>query len=180
MRTAAVGDSPRFWRTPAVPSPPRHRECVAALRQRLADRGRRPGRRGLRRRCARLFDRLMPDVMKFLVQSRWVAVEARRQGIVVSERRVDRAFRRQKREAFPTERAYRRFLRSGGLIEAQVRFRVRMDLLQLELTRQVTRSVPREEQEAAVARFSREFRRRYRAQTRCVSGFVVRECGAPG
>jgi hypothetical protein len=178
LRTAVVGDAPRFWAAPAVPRPPRHRDCVASLRKRLGKRG--PPSAGLRRRCARLFDKLMPGVMTFLVQSRWVVLEARQRGIAVSERRVVRSFRAQRREAFPTQRAYRRFLRRAGMRQSQILFRIRVDLLQQALTEHVTRSAPPGEQGAALERFTREFRRRYRAQTRCASQYQVRDCGPPG
>jgi hypothetical protein len=69
------------------------------------------------------------EVMSFLIQGEWVTGEARTRGIEVTPERVRRAFRRQKRGAFESERQYRRYLRRSRLTQGQVLFRVKLDLL---------------------------------------------------
>src|SRR5687768_8013313 len=63
------------------------------------------------------------EVMTFLIQSEWVLGEARLQGVRVSDRRVRRELEHQKDAAFPTERAYRRWLRRSGMTAEMVLFR---------------------------------------------------------
>jgi len=52
---------------------------------------------------------------------------------------VARSFERQKRDAFETEREYRRFLRSSGSTEAQLHYRVALSLLQERVTAKVVK-----------------------------------------
>ncbi len=93
--------------------------------------------RELRARCGRDHRMLRGQVMQFLIQSQWIQQEAAAQGIVVGERRVERTFQNQKRQAFPNERAYQRFLRSSGASEADIKHRIRLDVAQDLLTRRI-------------------------------------------
>jgi hypothetical protein len=121
---------------------PEYDECTIAKRRFRQRREWSPlPERELRARCARDHRMLRGQVMQFLVQGQWVQQEAAAQGIAVGERRVERTFQRQKRAAFPNERAYQRFLRSSGASEADIKHRIRLDLAQTLLTRRVTGSV---------------------------------------
>jgi hypothetical protein len=128
---------------------------------------------------------LVREVMQFLIQSEWVQGEANRQGIRVSERRVRRALERQKDQAFPTERAYRRWLQKSGMTHEMIMFRVRLNVLQRRLTAHVTRDIrptrdPRvraRRQQRAIERFIADFRARWEGDTVCAPGYVVEECG---
>ena len=115
--------------------------------------------------------------MSFLIQGVWVALEAREHGVTVSRRAVRRSFRRQRREAFPNERAYRRFLRRSRQTERDILYRVRLDLLQERLTRHASsQATTPAEQIAAVERFSEGLLRKWRARTVCAHGHVTDEC----
>jgi hypothetical protein len=123
--------------------PPAYERCVAAKRKLRANkRWTKLGEQELRARCARDSRMLRRQVMQFLVQGQWVAQEAAAQGIEVSDQRVDRAFQRQRHAAFPNDAAYQRFLRRSGADEADIKHRIRLDLLQTFLTRRVTGQVP--------------------------------------
>jgi hypothetical protein len=119
--------------------PPAYERCVAAKRKLRANkRWAKLGEQELRARCARDSRMLRGQVMEFLIQGQWIAQEAAAQGIEVSDQRVDQAFERQKRAAFPTQGGYQRFLRETGASEADIKHRIRIDLLQTFLTRKVT------------------------------------------
>jgi foldase protein PrsA len=64
-----------------------------------------------------------------LLNSAWIDAEAAEQGLAVSDPNVYRAFLVQKRQSFPTERDFRRFLRDTGQTLADILRRVRLDLL---------------------------------------------------
>jgi hypothetical protein len=118
---------------------PEYEACVVAKRRLRERREWAPlPERELRERCARDHRMLRGQVMQFLVQGQWVQQEAEAHGIVVSERSVEQAFQRQKRQAFPNERAYQRFLRSSGASEADIKHRIRLDVAQTLLTRRIT------------------------------------------
>lgn len=139
----------------------------------------------LRRSCARDHRQALSEVMQFLIQAEWVQGEAVYRGVSISDTRVRRSLARQKREAFPTERDYRRFLRSSGMTEEMVLFRVRLDMLQQRLIARAGRDIeptrdPRvraRRQQRAISRYIAEFTRRWRARTACALGYVVAECG---
>jgi SurA N-terminal domain len=105
-------------------------------------------------------DALRDSTMLYLIHRAWTGQEAAARGIVVKPAQVRRAFRRQRREAFPDERDYRRFLRRSGMTEADLLERLKFDLLQRRLTRVATKDVPAVTKRE-VERHYAEHRRRY-------------------
>jgi hypothetical protein len=202
--------------TAAPLDPPRFRRCVAAELEQVPERQPRPSRRTLRLRCRTRYDALRTSTMVFLLHGIWTRQETNARGIAVTPEQVRRAFERQKREAFANERDFRKFLRAGGLTEADILERVELDMLQRRLTRAALASVPdvtRQEvdrykarhprqyaglppaearrairvlltarrEQRAIARFTAEFRSRYRAITVCADGYVISACSnTPG
>jgi hypothetical protein len=136
--------------------PPAYERCVASKRRlREAKHWAELDDGELRARCARDRRSLSRQVMQFLIQGQWIEQEAAVQEIEVGGPRVDRAFRRQKRAAFPDDHAYQRFLRESGSDEADIKHRIRLDLLQNLLTRRVTgRARPVTERDVARYRAS--------------------------
>jgi hypothetical protein len=84
---------------------------------------------------------LRESTMLFLLHRAWTRQEAAARGIVVTPAQVRRKFERQRREAFPDEHAYRRFLQRSGMTEADLLERIEFDMLQRRLTRRATRNV---------------------------------------
>ena len=76
--------------------------------------------------------------MQFLIQAEWVQQEADEQGIEVSDKAVQKSFEDQKKQAFPTDKAYQEFLKTSGMTEEDILFRVKLDQLQQKLTQKVT------------------------------------------
>jgi SurA N-terminal domain len=104
---------------------------------------------------------LRESTMLFLLHRAWTRQEAAAEGIVVKPAQVRRAFERQRREAFPGERAFRRFLRRSGMAKRDLLERIEFDMLQRRLTRAAVADVPkvtREAVESYYARHRREFR----------------------
>jgi SurA N-terminal domain len=168
-----------------VVDPPAFRRCIARRREALPYRHLDGDRARLRRSCARDHRQLVSEVMQFLIEAEWLQGEAELQDIRVSDERVRRELKRQKELVFRNERAYRRFLRTSGMTREMVLFRVRLNVLQRRLTNHVTRDItptrdPRvraRRQQRALERFIVDFRARWRAETSCADGYVVRECG---
>jgi foldase protein PrsA len=76
--------------------------------------------------------------MQFLIQAQWVEQEAKKRGVTVSEAEVKKSFEDKKKQAFPKEADYKKFLKESGMSEADILFRVRLDILQPKLTQKVT------------------------------------------
>ncbi|MBA3370526.1 MAG: peptidyl-prolyl cis-trans isomerase, partial [Thermoleophilaceae bacterium] len=76
--------------------------------------------------------------MQFLIQAEWVQQEADKRDITVSDKAVMKSFEDQKKQAFPTDKAYNQFLKTSGMTEADILFRVKLSQLQEKLTQKVT------------------------------------------
>jgi foldase protein PrsA len=79
------------------------------------------------------------QALQVLVSFRWVEGEAERLDVEVSGAEVDKSFAEQKRQAFPKEADYLKFIRQSGQTEADIRARVRVDLLGQKIQQQVVK-----------------------------------------
>ena len=70
--------------------------------------------------------------MQFLIQAEWVQQEAEKQDIKVSDAEIKRSFEDQKKASFPTDKAYQEFLKTSGMSEEDILFRVKLNELQTE------------------------------------------------
>jgi parvulin-like peptidyl-prolyl isomerase len=85
------------------------------------------------------YKQLSSQVMQFLVSSRWIVGEAADRGIAASPAEIKRSFEQTKKQSFPSDRAYKRFLQSSGQTQADIDFRVRSDVLATKLRTEVTK-----------------------------------------
>lgn len=122
-----------------VPDPPDYTKCVAAKKKAPTPSGQ--GKQtdaSLKKQCKTEYDTLKREVMQFLIQSEWVTQEADKRNITVSDKDVQKSFDDQKKQAFPTDKAYQSFLKTSGMTEADILFRVKLSQLQEKLTQKVT------------------------------------------
>ena len=138
LKTAASGQA-QTGQT-AVPDPPDFTACVAAKQKTPVAKGQaKPTAASLKKQCQQEYDTLKREVMQFLIQSEWVQQEAEKQGIKVSDAEVKSSFADQKKASFPTDKAYQAFLKTSGMNEEDILFRVKLDQLQQKLTQKVTK-----------------------------------------
>jgi foldase protein PrsA len=122
-----------------VPDPPEFTKCVAAKKDQPVAKGQeQPTDGALKKQCEQEYDTLKREVMLFLIQAEWVEQEAAEQGVEVSDASVKKSFEDQKKQAFPTDKAYEEFIRTSGMTEADILFRVKLNELQQKLTQKVT------------------------------------------
>jgi foldase protein PrsA len=137
LRTASQGQSRSG--TAAAPDPPSFANCTASLKAQPTPKGTtKPTDAQLKKQCKQQYDQLKGEVMQFLIQAQWVQQEAANQNIKVADAEVRRSFEDQKKQAFPTDKAYQKFLTSSGMTEQDILFRVKLDTLQQKLTQKVT------------------------------------------
>jgi len=79
------------------------------------------------------------QVINLLVSYRWIDGEAERMGVKVSDAEVTKSFTEQKRQSFPKHADYLKFIRESKQTEADIRQRVRLDLLANKLQQQVVK-----------------------------------------
>jgi foldase protein PrsA len=137
LRTAAAGQAQGG--AVVVPDPQNgFKNCVAAMEKQPSQGGPKPSAADLKKECTQQYDQLKGEVMQFLIQAAWVQQEADARGVKVSDAEVQRSFEDQKKQAFPSDKAYKKFLASSGMTEADILFRVKLDQLQQKLTQKVT------------------------------------------
>ena len=135
-----------------APDPPDFEKCVAGLQKQPAPQGaEKPSAEDLEKQCKQQYEDLRDQVMQFLIQAEWVQQEAEERGVEVSDEEVKKSFEDQKKQAFPKEADYKKFLEDNGMSEEDILFRVKLDQLQTKLTKKITegKSVPTEEEVAA-------------------------------
>jgi foldase protein PrsA len=126
--------------TAAVPDPPNYTKCVATKKQTPSPQSGQ-GKQSdadLKKQCKSEYETLKKEVMQFLIQAQWVEQESKAQGIKVSDQTVQKALEDQKKQAFPNEKAYQKFLKTSGMSESDILFRVKLDQLQQKLTQKIT------------------------------------------
>jgi foldase protein PrsA len=131
----------------AVPDPPEHKKCIASLKKQPQPQGApKQSDADLKKVCEQNYDRIRDEVMQFLITSKWVEQEAEAQNVKVSAKELDNTLEEEKKRSFPGkngEREYRKFLKSSGLDEAAIKYRLRGSLLQQKLQAKVTRKAAR-------------------------------------
>ena len=125
-----------------IPDPPRFTKCVANQRRTLP----RPPAgqpqitdQQLRDQCRQEYDALRDQVLQFLVEAQWIQGEAAAQDIEVSDKAVQASFQTKKRQSFPNEADYRRFLAQSGMTQDDVLLRVKLELLSTRITEKISR-----------------------------------------
>jgi foldase protein PrsA len=138
MKTAVTGQA-QGGPAAVVPDPPDYTKCVAAKKKVPAAEGQqRQSDSQLKKQCKQEYDTLKREVMQFLIQAEWVQQEAEQQDVSVSDKAVQKSFDDQKKQAFPNDKAFNEFLKTSGMTEEDILFRVKLDQLQQKLTRKVT------------------------------------------
>jgi len=136
----------------AAPDPPDFEKCVAGLQKQPQPEGAgKPTEDALKKQCEQQYEDLRDQVMQFLIQAEWVQQEAEERDVAVSDEEVQKSFDDQKKQAFPKEADYQKFLEDNGMSEEDILFRVKLDQLQTKLTKKITedKATPTDEEIAA-------------------------------
>jgi len=114
-KNAAAGASQGGQGGPAVaPDPPDYEKCVAGLQSQPQPEGApKPTEDALKKQCTQQYEDLRDQVMQFLIQAEWVQQEAETRDVSVSDEEVKKSFDDQKKQAFPKEADYQKFLKDN-------------------------------------------------------------------
>ena len=114
----------------SAPDAPNFPKCIAAKKKQPVPEGqKKPTDADLKKQCKQEYDALKTQVMQFLISARWIEAEAKERNIKVSDAEVKKSFEDQKKQSFPKEADYKKFLETSGQTEADILFRVKLDLL---------------------------------------------------
>ncbi len=121
---------------------------------------------------------VLREVMGFLVSSYWVMDEAQALGVDISSGQVRRTFDKIRHQQFPREREFRAFLKRSGQTVADLMFRVKLNLLSQRIEKRVVSGHRgAKSQQRALARFVKDFKRKWQAQTYCAAQYATVDCG---
>jgi hypothetical protein len=114
--------------------------------------------------------------LSFLISGFWTTGEARERGIRVSDREVRRRFTQQKRANFRSEEAFRKFLADTGETVGDLEYRVRLDMLNERIVRDVTARVAPRLRANRLGAFARQFHAKWSRRTFCIASLTTPEC----
>ncbi|HEX8066964.1 MAG TPA: peptidyl-prolyl cis-trans isomerase [Thermoleophilaceae bacterium] len=124
--------------TTAAPDPPNFTQCIAAKQKTKVPKGAAPPSAAqLKSQCKQEYDGLKEQTMQFLISAQWLQQESEKRGVKATEEQVKKTFEDQKKQAFPKEKDYQKFLQTSGRTEADLLFQVKLSVLTNQLQAKV-------------------------------------------
>jgi foldase protein PrsA len=125
-----------------IPEPPDFKACIAD-KQRTAPkpaRGQpRPTAAQFKAQCKQQYEGMRDQVLQFLISSHWIEGEAADQGIKLSDAEVRKQLETAKKQSFPKEADFKKFLQASGMTEEDMLFRQRGNLFGEKLREKITK-----------------------------------------
>jgi foldase protein PrsA len=115
-----------------VPQPPDYAKCVADARKNLPKPGKGQPKTTdaqLKAQCKQQYEQLRTQVLQLLISFEWIDGEAEEQGVKVTDAEVQKSFDQQRKQSFPKDADFQKFLKDSGQTEADIVKRVRLNLL---------------------------------------------------
>jgi foldase protein PrsA len=113
-----------------IPDPPNFTKCIAAKGKQPVPAGvPKPDPKTLKAQCKQEYDSASQTTMQFLISSQWLLQETAKRKIVASDTEVRTTFDQQKKQSFPKEADYQKFLTTSGQTEADLLFRIKQTVL---------------------------------------------------
>jgi foldase protein PrsA len=89
--------------------------------------------------CKQEYESLRDQVMSFLVSAQWIEQEAATRNIKLTDAQVQKDFDKTKKQSFPKEADYQKFLKTSGMTQDDILFRVKLDSLSNKLREAVVK-----------------------------------------
>jgi foldase protein PrsA len=116
----------------SAPKPPDYTECVANKRKTTP----KPAKGQpkvtddqLKTQCKQEYEQIRDQVLQLLISYQWLQGEADEQGIKLTDADVKKSFDQQKKQSFPKDADYQKFLKDSGQSESDIMLQVKADLL---------------------------------------------------
>jgi len=125
-----------------VPKPPAFTECIAQAKKTAAKPAKGQPKQtdaDFKKQCQQQYNQLRDQVLGLLISFEWIEREAEEQGVKVTDEEVKKSFDEQKKQSFPKEADYKKFLETSGQTNEDVMMRVRLDALSNKIRDKVTK-----------------------------------------
>jgi foldase protein PrsA len=126
----------------SVPQPPDFAACVANKKKTAPKPAKgqpTPTDASFKAQCKQEYEGLRDQVLQFLISAHWIQGEASDQKVNVSDTEVNKQFQQTKKQSFPKETDYKKFLNDSGMTQDDILFRVKLDTLSNKLRQKVTK-----------------------------------------
>lgn len=118
----------------SAPDAPAYTRCVAEqVKQLKGAKQKAPAAAELRKQCAEMDRQLTEQAASMLIQGQWLRLDAHRVGVKVTDEEVQRAFTAQKRQQFPKDADFQKFLTDSNLTQADILEQVEVNELSNKL-----------------------------------------------
>jgi hypothetical protein len=111
----------------SIPEPPDFKACVAEKAKTAPKPAKgqpKPTETQFKTQCKQEYEGLRDQVLQFLISSQWIQGEADERKVKVTDAEVKKQFDTTKKQSFPKDADYQNFLKSSGMTEADLLFRV--------------------------------------------------------
>jgi foldase protein PrsA len=124
-----------------VPDAPEFTKCIAEKAKTAPKPAKgqpKPTEDTFKTQCEQEYEGLKQQVLQFLISSEWIQGEAAEQKVTVSDAEVEKQFATTKKQSFPKEADFDKFLKTSGMTLDDIKFRVRLDALSNALRKKIT------------------------------------------
>jgi foldase protein PrsA len=124
-----------------VPDPPNFTKCIAGKQKQPVPAGvPKPDPKSLKAQCKQEYDGVSQQTLQFLISSQWLSQEAAKRKITASDKEVQTTFLQQKKQSFPKEADYQKFLQTSGQSQTDLLYRVKLSVLTNKLQQSIVKN----------------------------------------
>lgn len=148
-----------------VPDPPSYSACIAHLKEsqgKLAKGQTAPSDAQLKAECEQQYDSYKTSALNFLIQSNWIIGQANEMKISASNAEVEKTFNKLKKEQFPKQSEYEKFLKSTGFTTSDLLLRVKVQsVLSPKIEQKVTKEAKKNVTKAEAEKYFKDHQSLY-------------------
>src|SRR3954447_18002444 len=125
-----------------IPDAPNFTRCIAEKKKSAPAPAKgqpKPTDAQFKAQCSQQYEGLKQQVLQFLISSAWIQGEAKDQGVTVTDKDVETQFEKTKKQSFPKEADFQKFLKTSGMSLEDIKFRVKLDALSNKLRAKITK-----------------------------------------
>jgi foldase protein PrsA len=125
-----------------VPDAPDYTACVAQKRKTAPKPAKGQPKQTdaqLKTQCKQEYEGLRNQVLQLLVSFQWINGEAKDLGVKVTDAEIKKSFDQQRKQSFPKDADYQKFLKTSGQTNEDIMQRVRLELLSNKIRDKVTK-----------------------------------------
>jgi foldase protein PrsA len=125
-----------------IPDSPKFTKCIASKKAAAPAPAKgqpKPTDAQFKTQCQTEYNGLRDQVLQFLISAQWIVGESKDQGLKITDAEVNKQFDTTKKQSFPKEADFQKFLKSSGMDLTDLKFRVKVQALSDKLRTKITK-----------------------------------------